>query len=152
MDFPGKDTGVSCHFILQGIFPTQGSNLHLLHLLHWRAGSFERPLLSSCPCASVSSVNRQLPSPPPVSRFPLPPSSQISLGVKRKQRVKHHPGITRRYVSHYLKTATKTICAAKQRASTSQDPNKLFFANSSGAVSVHPAPPRRKFLQKDSQV
>ena len=23
--------GVGCHFLLQGIFPTQGSNLHLLH-------------------------------------------------------------------------------------------------------------------------
>ena len=23
---PGKNTGVSCHFLLQGIFPTQGSN------------------------------------------------------------------------------------------------------------------------------
>ena len=30
-DFPGKNTGVSCHFLLQGIFPTQGSNLSLLH-------------------------------------------------------------------------------------------------------------------------
>ena len=27
MDFPGKNTGVDCHFLLQGIFPTQGSNL-----------------------------------------------------------------------------------------------------------------------------
>ena len=27
---PGKNTGVSCHFLLQGIFPTQGLNLHLL--------------------------------------------------------------------------------------------------------------------------
>ena len=25
-DSPGKDTGVSCHFLFQGIFPTQGSN------------------------------------------------------------------------------------------------------------------------------
>ena len=25
-DFPGKNTGVCCHFLLQGIFPTQGSN------------------------------------------------------------------------------------------------------------------------------
>ena len=25
-DFPGKGTGVCCHFLLQGIFPTQGSN------------------------------------------------------------------------------------------------------------------------------
>ena len=27
------------HFILQGIFPTQGSNPCLLRLLHWQAGS-----------------------------------------------------------------------------------------------------------------
>ena len=30
-DFPGKSTGVGCHFLLQGIFPTQGLNLGLLH-------------------------------------------------------------------------------------------------------------------------
>ena len=28
---PGKNTGVSCHFLLQGIFPTQGSNPGFLH-------------------------------------------------------------------------------------------------------------------------
>ena len=28
-DFPGKTTGVGCHVLLQGIFPTQGSNMHL---------------------------------------------------------------------------------------------------------------------------
>ena len=26
--FPGKNTGVGCHALLQGIFPTQGSNLY----------------------------------------------------------------------------------------------------------------------------
>ena len=36
-DFPGKSTGASCHFLLQGIFQTQGSNLPLLPLLHWQA-------------------------------------------------------------------------------------------------------------------
>ena len=30
-DSPGKNTGVGCHALLQGIFPTRGSNLHLLH-------------------------------------------------------------------------------------------------------------------------
>ena len=30
-DFPGKTTGVSCHFLLQGIFPTQGLNPGLQH-------------------------------------------------------------------------------------------------------------------------
>ena len=32
-DFPSKNTGVGCHFLLQGIFPTLGSNLGLPH---WR--------------------------------------------------------------------------------------------------------------------
>ena len=30
-DFPGNSPGVDCHFLLQGIFPTQVSNLGLLH-------------------------------------------------------------------------------------------------------------------------
>ena len=30
-DFPGNSTGVDCHFLLQGIFQTQGSNPGLLH-------------------------------------------------------------------------------------------------------------------------
>ena len=33
---PGKNTGVSCHAHLQGIFRTQRSNLCLLHPLHWQ--------------------------------------------------------------------------------------------------------------------
>ena len=32
-DSPGKNSGVGCHFLLQGIFPTQGLNSGLLH---WR--------------------------------------------------------------------------------------------------------------------
>ena len=38
-DSPGKSTGVGCHALLQGIFPTQGSIPHLLCLLHWQVGS-----------------------------------------------------------------------------------------------------------------
>ena len=33
-DFLGKSAEVGCHFLLQGIFPTQGSNLGLLHCWH----------------------------------------------------------------------------------------------------------------------
>ena len=33
---PGKNTGVSYHALLQGIFLTQGWNPPLLHLLHCR--------------------------------------------------------------------------------------------------------------------
>ena len=39
-DFPGKNTGVGCHGLLQGIFLTQGSNLHLLLLLYCQVSSF----------------------------------------------------------------------------------------------------------------
>ena len=35
-DSLGKNTGVGCHFLLQEIFPTQGSNPHLLH---WQVDS-----------------------------------------------------------------------------------------------------------------
>ena len=38
-DAPGKNTGVGCYALLQGIFPTQGPNPHLLCLLHWQASS-----------------------------------------------------------------------------------------------------------------
>ena len=33
-DSPGKNTGVGCIFLLQGVFPAQGSNLGLLHCRH----------------------------------------------------------------------------------------------------------------------
>ena len=51
-NFPGKNTGTSCHFLLQGIFPTQGSNPHLLHLLNWQEDSLRlaRPGKSHITC------------------------------------------------------------------------------------------------------
>ena len=38
-DSPGKNPGVVCHALLQGTSQTQGSNSHLVHLLHWQEGS-----------------------------------------------------------------------------------------------------------------
>ena len=56
MGLPGKNTGVGCHFLLQGIFLTQRSNLHLLHLLHWQVDSLP---LALCVKHSMSvSLNR----------------------------------------------------------------------------------------------
>ena len=43
---------MGCHAILRGIFPTQGSNPSLLHLLHWQAGSL--------PLAPLGSLNSLL--------------------------------------------------------------------------------------------
>ena len=61
-DFPGKNTGVGCHFFLQGIFRTQESNLGLLHckwiLYHWGIGEAIRPhsndfILSQLPYPNI---------------------------------------------------------------------------------------------------
>ena len=38
-DSPGKNTGVGCCALLQGIFLTKGLNPCLLHLLHWQVSS-----------------------------------------------------------------------------------------------------------------
>ena len=38
-NFPGKNTGSGCHFLLQEISPTQSLNPCLLCLLHWQVGS-----------------------------------------------------------------------------------------------------------------
>ena len=46
-NFPGKNTGVGCYFLLPGIFPNQGWNPWLLHLLHWQVDS-----LPLCPLRS----------------------------------------------------------------------------------------------------
>ena len=50
-EFPGKNTGECCHFLLQGIFPTQGSNSHLLR---WQADSLPQ---SHQGCSRVSVDN-----------------------------------------------------------------------------------------------
>ena len=39
MGFPRQEHWSGCHALLQGIFPTQGSNLHLLHVLPGQVGS-----------------------------------------------------------------------------------------------------------------
>ena len=44
MGFPRKNTEVGCHFLLQGIFLIQGSNLCFLH---WQANSLPLSLLGS---------------------------------------------------------------------------------------------------------
>ena len=44
-DFPGKNTSVGCHFLLQGIFLTQGMNLPLMR---WLEKAMDNPLQYSC--------------------------------------------------------------------------------------------------------
>ena len=47
MELPRQEYGANCHFLLQGIFLTQGSNPHLLCLLNWQANSLPLALWAS---------------------------------------------------------------------------------------------------------
>ena len=53
-DFPGKNTGVGCHFLLQGTFPTQGLNPCFLN---WQLCSLPLSHLES-PCILYSEDKR----------------------------------------------------------------------------------------------
>ena len=61
-DFPGKNTGVDCCFVLQGIFLTQGSNLGLPHCrqILYHLSHQESPLFFSswgCPANGHSALS-----------------------------------------------------------------------------------------------
>ena len=64
-DSPGKDTRVGFHALLQGIFPTQGSHLYSLCLLHCRQIFFffflplshwGSPIIALLPCKKDSFI------------------------------------------------------------------------------------------------
>ena len=61
---PGKNTGVGSHSLLQGIFPTQGSNLHLFCLLHWQMDSYHLSHQGSPNISNLPKVKSSLSSEP----------------------------------------------------------------------------------------
>ena len=67
--FPGKNSGVGCHFLLQGIFPTQGLNPCLLH---WQVDSLPLSHLGSPSLILISELSLEdcsLPLPPLGAKF-----------------------------------------------------------------------------------
>ena len=68
MGLPKQEYWSGLHFfLLQGIFPNQGSNMHLLYLLHWQANSL--------PLAPPGKPNFVFLSP-----FPSIPPLQVGMG------------------------------------------------------------------------
>ena len=53
-NWPCKNTGGGCHFLLSGIFLTQGLNPRLLRLLCWQAGSLPTSATLLFRCSVVS--------------------------------------------------------------------------------------------------
>ena len=66
VDSKGKNTGVGCSALLQGIFLTQGSNPYLLYQLHWQWGSLPlQPLSRVQHFATPRTTAPRLPCPSP---------------------------------------------------------------------------------------
>ena len=91
-DFPGKNTGVGCHFLLQGIFPTQGSNpcLTLLScsgLLHCRQILYLLSKESTEPLGELGGVTLSRMTAPQPCPWPLPQGSDYKEFVP-------HPSLT----------------------------------------------------------
>ena len=61
--FSGKNAGMGCHLLLQGIFPTQGSNLCLLHWSPALVGKF----FTTAPPGKPSLILTKANTPPPFS-------------------------------------------------------------------------------------
>ena len=84
--FPGKNTHVGCHALLQGIFLTQGSNPHLLCFLRWQASSLPLEPLGKPPEHSRFCERPQQPGPLSfvISNLKRPPKILCSslLGVR----------------------------------------------------------------------
>ena len=57
-DFPDKNNGVGCHFLLQGIFRSQGSNPGLLHC-RWSPALLVDSLLTEPPGKNKAKVLRK---------------------------------------------------------------------------------------------
>ena len=53
MGFPRQEYWSGLPYPSPRIFPTQGLNLHLLHLLHWQAGSLPLRHLGSSQCNDI---------------------------------------------------------------------------------------------------
>ena len=69
---PGKNPSAACYFLLLGIFPTQGSNPCLLHLLHWQTDSAPPWEAQECFCSIGLSCSKSTVTRSPKTSFLMP--------------------------------------------------------------------------------
>ena len=78
-DSPGKNTGVRSHFLLQRIFPTQGSNTRLMHFLHRQPNSLPPP---GKPSNGTGRKKKKGTDHETQEKRPMPGNPKTSLGSK----------------------------------------------------------------------
>ena len=124
-DSPGKNTRVGCHALLQGSFPTQGSNSGLLHcrwilyhlshqgspiILEWVAYPFSRGSSLRRNQTGVSLMRKTaLPQGGNMSRSPsqedsLKSQAQLLMNIDREKKKKSHVSLILRHTIHLIES------------------------------------------------
>ena len=113
-DSPGKYTAVGCHALLQGIFPTPGSNPGLLHC-RWILNRLSHEGSPSFPFSSVQSLSRvRLFATPRITAF------QASLSITNSRSSLRPASIESVMPSHPLSSPSPPAPNPSQHQSLSQ--------------------------------
>ena len=90
--FLGKNTGMGCHFPLQGIFLAQALNPQLLHLLHWQTDSLSlAPPKKPVHCLELGTIASLLSAQLLWSQgCPLPPMFQMTCHIITSAKIRQH--------------------------------------------------------------
>ena len=110
-DCPGKNAGVGCHFLLQGIFSTQGSNPGLLHcrqiLHHFSHQGIPNTSTSKYETAALFPItNLASPFLPPWSQSLASSVSAILDTYRRLYQLSGLPGATHHMPFHFFSSCT----------------------------------------------
>ena len=106
-DFPGKNTGVGCHGLLQGFFPTQGSNPGLPHcrrvlyqLNHKEMGPIQ-----------INHYSRMCTQRPTEATGPTP----LTVIFRASHLFSHHEKMSKVFLSHGSSTSAPLVLIQIQR-------------------------------------
>ena len=113
-DFPGRNPGVGYHFLLQGIFWTQGLNPRLLHLLRWQS-CLPLSNLQYCDTYSHSTVPKVHQGPDSHTNFDLHLSTSIKGDIVFK----------RTYLSTVILLLLAQVYLPSQRAAHLRSPKQF---------------------------
>ena len=98
-DFPGKNPGVGCHFLLQGIFLTQGLNLVLLHCSSVASAALAKKMIRE---AARSGHRRSL-------KFFITLKAEYLIQKKKKKIYMKRVGINSLLLKRFLYASTLTF-------------------------------------------
>ena len=106
-DFPGKNTGVGCHFLFQGIFRTHGWNSHFLS---WEAWATTREALYHAVARTLKKKQKTTTSRVRYSYLALQYFSAISQELIKTPSTSREPGIETLVLKRISPSSRECLC------------------------------------------